>query len=99
MPVPQGEISADELRADLSAFAADSMRGRETGTEDAARAARFLVARVQKLGLEPAGDSLYVQRVPLLQVSYGGNVQKRLVYFHDPEGNLLEFCEYTTRTN
>ncbi|MDB4882132.1 MAG: hypothetical protein JWL95_898 [Gemmatimonadetes bacterium] len=65
VPTPQGEISADELRRDLSAFAADSMRGRETGTDDADRAARFLVSRVQRLGLEPAGDSLYVQRVPL----------------------------------
>jgi len=55
-PVPvtaaaEGDISADELRRDLTAFAADSMRGRETGTEDADRAARFLVARVQRLGL------------------------------------------------
>jgi len=35
-----------------------------------------------------------VQRVPPEQVSYGGDVQKYLVYFHDPEGNLLELCEY-----
>jgi hypothetical protein len=62
---PQGDIGADELRRDLYAFAADSMRGRETGTEDANRAAKFLVDRVQRLGLEPAGDSLYLQRVPL----------------------------------
>jgi len=35
-----------------------------------------------------------VQRVPLDQVNYGGGIQKRLVYFQDPEGNLLELCEY-----
>ena len=28
------------------------------------------------------------------QVTYAGGVRKRLVYFHDPEGNLLELCEY-----
>jgi catechol 2,3-dioxygenase-like lactoylglutathione lyase family enzyme len=28
------------------------------------------------------------------QVSYTGGVRKHLVYFRDPEGNLLEFCEY-----
>jgi hypothetical protein len=61
----RGDISATELRRDLFAFADDSMRGRETGTEDATRAAKFLVARLERLGLEPAGDSLYVQRVPL----------------------------------
>jgi len=68
--VREGDITADELRVDLTAFAADSMRGRETGTEDANRAARFLVSRVQRLGLEPAGDSLYVQRVPMQREAF-----------------------------
>ena len=62
-----GAITADELRRDLFAFAADSFRGRETGTPDANRAAAFLARRVQQLGLEPAGDSLYMQRVPLVR--------------------------------
>lgn len=57
--------TADELRTDLFAFAADSFRGRETGTPDADRAARFLAARLASLGVEPAGDSAYFQRVPL----------------------------------
>jgi catechol 2,3-dioxygenase-like lactoylglutathione lyase family enzyme len=35
-----------------------------------------------------------VQRVPETQVTYAGGVRKRLVYFQDPEGNLLELCEY-----
>ena len=35
-----------------------------------------------------------VQRVPDSQVTYAGGVRKRLVYFHDPEGNLLELSEY-----
>ncbi len=35
-----------------------------------------------------------VQDVPASQVTYAGGVRKRLVYFHDPEGNLLELCEY-----
>jgi catechol 2,3-dioxygenase-like lactoylglutathione lyase family enzyme len=32
-------------------------------------------------------------RVPAMQVEYTA-AQKRLVYFHDPEGNLLELCSY-----
>jgi hypothetical protein len=83
VPAPQGEIGADELRRDLSAFAADSMRGRETGTDDADRAARFLVSRVQRLGLEPAGDSLYVQRVPLQRESFSPTSR---VVVHDQGG-------------
>jgi hypothetical protein len=67
---PSGEISAEELRRDLYAFAADSMAGRETGTGAATRAARFLAERIQRLGLEPAGDSLYFQRVPLQRESF-----------------------------
>lgn len=64
-------ISADELRRDLFVFASDSFAGRETGTPGASRAARFLVDRLVSLGLEPAGDSLYLQRVPLIRQSFG----------------------------
>ena len=70
---PSGEISAEELRRDLYAFAADSMRGRETGTDDATRAARFLADRIERLGLEPGGDSMYVQRVPLQREAFGAS--------------------------
>ncbi len=35
-----------------------------------------------------------VQQVPDSQVTYAGNVRKRLVYLHDPEGNLRALCEY-----
>lgn len=35
-----------------------------------------------------------VRQVPDSQVTYTGSVRKRLVYFHDPEQNLLELCEY-----
>jgi hypothetical protein len=47
------------------------MRGRETGTPDAMRAARFLIERLQRLGLEPAGDSLFVQHVPMQTEEFG----------------------------
>ncbi|MGQ0766065.1 MAG: M28 family peptidase [Gemmatimonadota bacterium] len=57
--------TASELRRDLFAFADDSFRGRETGTPDADRAAHWLVARLMQLGLEPAGDSGFYQRVPM----------------------------------
>jgi len=71
MPFDPGyAISAADLRRDLFIFAADSFRGRETGTPDAQRAAAFLAKRAQQLGLEPAGDSLYVQRVPLARLVF-----------------------------
>ena len=64
-------ISSAELRRDLFVFASDSFGGREAGTPNELRAARFLVTRLISLGLEPAGDSLYYQRVPLVRESFG----------------------------
>ena len=47
-------------------------------------------------GLREASVNFFsgIQDVPTSQVTYAGGVRKRLVYFHDPEGNLLELCEY-----
>ena len=62
-----GGISVDALRSDLSIFASDSFLGREAGTPNSVRAARFIAARLGELGLEPAGDSGFLQRVPLIR--------------------------------
>lgn len=43
------------------------MRGRETGTPDATRAAKFIADRLTALGLEPVGDSMFFQRVPMIR--------------------------------
>ena len=64
-------IDAEELRRDLFAFAADSFRGRETGTPDEFRAARWLGNRLMSMGIEPGGDSLYYHRVPLARQVLG----------------------------
>lgn len=50
-----------------------------------------IVARLRQAGVRFFSA---VQQVPAGQVSYGADVQKYIVYFHDPEGNLLELCEY-----
>lgn len=47
--------------------------------------------RLRDAGVELFSD---VQSVPDSQVTYAGGVRKRLVYFRDPEGNILELCEY-----
>ena len=49
------------------------------------------VAKLRAGGVEFLSD---VQTVPDSQVTYAGGVRKRLVYFRDPEGNILELCEY-----
>ena len=49
------------------------------------------VERLRRAGVEFFSD---VQTVPDSQVTYAGGARKRLVYFADPEGNILELCEY-----
>ncbi|HEV7704676.1 MAG TPA: M28 family peptidase [Gemmatimonadaceae bacterium] len=66
-PAPNAVPSmAADLRRDLFAFSDDSMLGRSAETPNAARAARFIAARLKEAGIKPAGDSGgYLQRVPL----------------------------------
>src|SRR5688572_22543797 len=52
-------------------------------------------ARLRRAGVKTFSD---VQDVPDAQVTYAGGIRKRLVYFQDPEANLLELCEYKSRT-
>ncbi|MGH7620937.1 MAG: hypothetical protein ACREMU_01225, partial [Gemmatimonadaceae bacterium] len=65
-PAPAPPTMAAALRRDLYAFSDDSMLGRSAETPNAARAARFIAAKLRALGIQPAGDSGgYLQRVPL----------------------------------
>ncbi|MGD2217642.1 MAG: hypothetical protein PVJ64_12880, partial [Gemmatimonadales bacterium] len=61
-------ITADDLEMHLSAFAHDSMMGRESGTLGNYLATEYLAAEATRLGLEPAGeDGTYFQTIPLIQ--------------------------------
>jgi len=65
-------------------FGLRHMAFRTTGIE-------ALVARLESAGVKFQSEVL---EVPDAQVTYSGGVRKRLVYFSDPEGNILELCEY-----
>jgi len=49
------------------------------------------VEKLKKKGIRFFGA---VRQVSKKQVQYSGGTRKRLVYFYDPEGNILELCEY-----
>lgn len=74
----------------LSALAADSMEGRRTGTEGYRRAARLVAAEMQRIGLVPAGDSGFHQRMPLVHSGSGTGRLRLLPTWADldtvPEG-------------
>lgn len=61
--------AAGDVRAMLSVLAHDSMEGRAAATPGAARAARWIEARMREYGLEPAVDGGYTQRVPLVETT------------------------------
>jgi hypothetical protein len=66
-----GPITESEVRRLLGALSDDSLEGRQTGSRGSARAAAIIAAEMQRLGLEPAGDSGYFQRVPVALVGAG----------------------------
>lgn len=80
---PTGPSTSARVRALLSVLAADSMEGRATGAPGATKAARFLDRTMREIGLTPAGDSGFIQRVAVSRDSVagrnGGPKRERLV--------------------
>ncbi|MEO7455113.1 MAG: M28 family peptidase [Gemmatimonadaceae bacterium] len=57
------------MRRLLTALADDSLEGRGTGTRGSAKAAALIANEMRAIGLEPAGDSGFFQRVPVAMVA------------------------------
>lgn len=64
-------ITESDVRRLLGALSDDSLEGRMTASRGAARAAAVIAAEMRRIGLEPAGDSGYFQRVPIALVDAG----------------------------
>jgi hypothetical protein len=64
-------VDAAEVRRLESALADDSMEGRLTGASGGTRAARYIAAEMKSIGLTPAGDSGFYQRVPVSATDSG----------------------------
>ena len=74
-----GGIRLEDVRHALSVLSADSLRGRRVGSPGAAAAARFIAERLESFGVQPAGDSGYFQRVPMVRVEQGGRTRVQLL--------------------
>ena len=62
-------VTAEDLRLRLTAFAHDSMMGREAGTIWNVKATDWVAAQFQRYGLEPAGENgTFFQVVPNIRV-------------------------------
>ena len=61
-------ISAEDLRTHIYTLAADSMKGRESGTRGNVMGTDYIAAHAQRMGLQPAGENgTFFQAVPLVQ--------------------------------
>ncbi|MGB1075994.1 MAG: ribose 5-phosphate isomerase B [Flavobacteriales bacterium] len=69
-------IQADELRQHLSILASDAYEGRETGTTGADKAAAYIAAYFDTLGIAPYDGETYYQDVPMESAQIrGGTMQ------------------------
>ena len=55
----------DRLKADVSFLASDEMKGRRLGTPEGEKAARWMAAQFEKIGLKPIAPDGYVQKFTL----------------------------------
>jgi hypothetical protein len=66
-PTASAALAPANLHAHLTAFAHDSMQGREAGTPGHDRAVEYLARHLERLGVQPAGEEGgYFQSVPLI---------------------------------
>jgi hypothetical protein len=67
---PGAAITPADLNDRLTAYAHDSMMGRESGTRGNYMATEYIAAELQRMGLEPAGENgTYFQTIPLVTTS------------------------------
>jgi hypothetical protein len=70
-------VRDSDVARDLAILASDSMEGRLTGSAGSWRATRWLAAQFRDAGLKPAGDSGFVQRVPLASTVVAAGARQR----------------------
>ena len=69
-------VNSNSIRAHLEFLADDALEGRRPGTRGGDIAAKYFAAQLQRLGLEPAGDSgTYFHRVPIITLTPDPAVQ------------------------
>ena len=58
------DVEKDRIKAHLEFLADDLLEGRDTGSRGYEIAAKYVATEFKKMGLQPAGDDGYMQRVP-----------------------------------
>lgn len=61
------DISASELKSHLEVLTADSLEGRETGTEGLRKASNYIIQRLEKMGAKPIGNDGFFQKIDFIK--------------------------------
>ena len=85
-------VSVKSLKEKLSILAADSMEGRETGTEGERKAAHYISGQFKKMGLLPGNDASYYMPFSLYRYSLESS---SLIINNTP---ATEFIDYNVST-
>tara|TARA_R110002126_G_scaffold27665_1_gene92774 strand:- start:5841 stop:7310 length:1470 start_codon:yes stop_codon:yes gene_type:complete len=98
LPKSNVKITSKELSHHVHFLAGDELRGRKAGTEDAHRAARYLVRALERAGFEPGGDDgTFLQRVPLRQTVW--TAPHQLTVHTDVEWDAEHGVDFSVRIN
>jgi hypothetical protein len=63
------QLTATDLKADVSFLASDALQGRGTPSAGLDIAAEFIASQFRRAGLEPAGDDGYFQTAPFVRLT------------------------------
>jgi hypothetical protein len=70
-PKPDPAVTRADIERTIAFLASDELKGRDTGTEEAMRAADFLAQALAAAGVQPAGDGgTFLQGVPMTSTTY-----------------------------
>lgn len=82
---PAREITAEGIRRDVAALSADSMEGRGAGTRGEDRAAAYIAARFEAIGLRPLGGAY---QLPVQLVGMKKDAERSSLTIRGPGGAL-----------
>ncbi len=83
------EITKDEIYFHIKYLASDELEGRMAGTQGDELARDYISSEFQKYGLEPAGDSSYIQKFPIKTTLKAGKNNQLIFEFNNTSKNFI----------
>ena len=92
------EVEKDRIKAHLEFLADDYLEGRDTGSRGYEIAANYVASEFKKLGLKPAGENGYFQRVPFRKGYLNQQTTKAVIHSGEETIELSYPQDYMTST-